>query len=97
MLCCLLCCPGEEEILEDYVISDQYHQVGLAGLEDNPKTTGLDRDAFERAPRQAMHYALRLLEDAGGVQQYLVDAGFGLDEQEQLRQVLSQPGSGVDS
>lgn len=90
MCCCLLCCSGEEDILEDYVISDQYHQVGLAGLEDNPKTTGLDRDAFERAPRQAMHYALRMLEDAGGVPQYLVNAGFGLDEQEQLRQVLAR-------
>jgi hypothetical protein len=88
----LPCCwrAAEEEILTDYVISDQYHQVGLAGLEDNPKTTGLDRDAFERAPREAMHYALRLLEDAGGVPQYLVNAGFGLDEQEQLQRLLAQ-------
>lgn len=86
------CCwpAAEEEILADYVISDQYHQVGLAGLEDNPKTTGLDRDAFERAPREAMHYALRLLEDAGGVPQYLVNAGFGLDEQEQLQRLLAR-------
>lgn len=66
--------------------------MGLAGLEDNPKTTGLDRDAFERAPREVMHSALRLLEDAGGVQQYLVNAGFGLDEQQQLRRLMARPG-----
>jgi len=64
--------------------------VGLAGLEDNPQATGLDRDTFERAPRKAMHYALRLLEDAGGVEQYLVNAGFGLDEQQQLQQLLAR-------
>lgn len=83
----------EEAILDDYEISDQYHQVGLAGLEDNPQTTGLDRNAFERAPREAMHYALRLLEEAGGVSQYLVKAGFGLDEQQRLRELLAAPGS----
>lgn len=90
-----LCSPAaaEEEILADYVISDQYHQVGLAGLEDNPKTTGLDRDAFERAPREVMHAALRLLADAGGVQQYLVNAGFGLDEQQQLQKALARDSS----
>lgn len=81
-------CAAEEEILDDYVISDQYHQVGLAGLEDNPKTTGLDRDAFERAPRPAMHFALRLLEQAGGVSQYLVNAGFDLQEQQTLVRLL---------
>lgn len=81
---------SEETILADYVRSDEYHQVGLAGLEDNPQATGLDRDTFERAPRKAMHYALRLLEDAGGVEQYLVNAGFGLDEQQQLQQLLAR-------
>jgi hypothetical protein len=92
VLLAVWCCAivAEEEILADYVISDQYHQVGLAGLENNPKTTGLDREAFERAPREVMHSALRLLEDAGGVQQYLVNAGFGLDEQQHLQQALSR-------
>lgn len=80
---------SEEQILQDYVISDKYHMVALAGLEENPRVTGLDRTKFERAPREAMHHALQFIsEKFGGVQQYLVKAGFGLEEQEELRQLL---------
>lgn len=79
---------GEEAILADYVKSDEYHMVGLAGIEDNPKATGLDRDIFERAPREAMQFALQLIQNAGGVEQYLTQAGLTRQEQEQLRDLL---------
>lgn len=94
---------SEEEILQDYVISDKYHMVALAGLEENSQVTGLDRSKFERAPREAMHHALQFIkEQYGGAQQYLVQAGFGLAEQEELRQLLLQddtydPGAGSET
>lgn len=63
--------------------------VALAGLEENPKVTGLDRAKFERAPREAMHHALQFIKQRwGGVSQYLVEAGFGLEEQQQLQDLL---------
>eukprot|EP00775_Hariotina_reticulata_P010394 gene10394-10552_t len=80
---------SEEQILQDYVRSDEFHMVALAGLEENPKVTGLDRAKFERAPREAMHHALQFIKQRwGGVHQYLVEAGFGRDEQQQLRDAL---------
>lgn len=83
---------SEAQVLADYVKSDAYHQVALAGLEDNPKVTGLDRQKFERAPREAMHSALQLLrEQYGGVAAYLERAGLGRDEQAELRELLLQP------
>jgi protein tyrosine/serine phosphatase len=83
---------SEEDILQDYVISDRYHMVALAGLEENPKVTGLDRAKFERAPREAMHHALQYIkEQYGGAQQYLVKAGFSPAEQEELQQLLLVP------
>jgi protein tyrosine/serine phosphatase len=85
---------SEEAILQDYVISDQFHMVALAGLEENPKVTGLDREKFERAPREAMHAALRFIDDSyGSITQYLAAAGFGEDEQEELRQLLLRDSS----
>ncbi|KAF8073065.1 NUDT1 [Scenedesmus sp. PABB004] len=88
---------SEEQVLADYVLSDRWHMVALAGLEDNPKVSGLDRAAFERAPREAMHAALQMLRDEhGGVPAYLAAAGFGPDAQQALRDALlrQQPGSG---
>eukprot|EP00879_Flechtneria_rotunda_P007267 GHRR01007624.1.p1 GENE.GHRR01007624.1~~GHRR01007624.1.p1 ORF type:complete len:314 (+),score=78.04 GHRR01007624.1:841-1782(+) len=81
----------EEQILNDYVRSNDYGMVALAGLEENPKVTGLDKQKFEKAPREAMHYALQYLKEAhGGIQQYLLNAGFSLDEQAELRALLLQ-------
>lgn len=36
---------GREAVLDDYERSDAFHVVALAGLEENPKVTGLDRRA----------------------------------------------------
>jgi hypothetical protein len=78
------------------VLSDDYHEVGLAGIEDNPKVTGLDRTIFERAPREAMHYALGLLAEAGGVQAYLEQAGLTREEQQSLQRLLLANAEGAD-
>ncbi|KAF6253028.1 protein-tyrosine phosphatase-like protein [Scenedesmus sp. NREL 46B-D3] len=85
---------SEEAILQDYVISDKFHIVALAGLEQNPKVTGLDRTKFERAPREAMHTALQFIRETyGSIPQYLTAAGFGQGEQQELRQLLRRDGS----
>uniref|UniRef100_A0A383V676 Tyrosine specific protein phosphatases domain-containing protein n=1 Tax=Tetradesmus obliquus TaxID=3088 RepID=A0A383V676_TETOB len=89
---------SEEAILQDYVISDQFHMVALAGLEENPKVTGLDREKFERAPREAMHAALQFIQEtSGSIPQYLAAAGFGKAEQEELRQLLLRDGGSSSS
>lgn len=93
---------SDEEILSDYVISDKYHMVALAGIEQDPQASGLDRSKFERAPREAMEHALEFIrEQYGGVEQYLVQNGFNVAEQEELRQLLlespaAQNGNGVE-
>lgn len=80
---------SEEQILLDYERSDAFHMVALAGLEGNPSATGLDREKFERAPRQAMQAAMRFIQDyAGSVEQYLVQSGFSLNEQQELMDLL---------
>jgi hypothetical protein len=69
--------------------SDEFHQVALAGLEGDPRVTGLDRSKFERAPREAMEHALRYIEAKhGSVANYLAAAGFTPPEQQQLKEQL---------
>jgi protein tyrosine/serine phosphatase len=81
-----------DAVLDDYVRSDAYHMVALAGLENDPNVTGLNRAVFERAPRAAMAHALEFLDaEAGGVQAYLERAGLGANEQNALRHALLLP------
>jgi hypothetical protein len=69
--------------------SDEYHMVALAGLEGDPRVTGLDRDVFERAPRKAMEHALRHINTKwGSIESYLEQAGFPLKEQQMLKERL---------
>lgn len=90
----VLACVGAsyDALIADYVRSDQYHMVALAGLEKHPDLKNLDRSKFERAPAEAMQHALKHLSaEYGGVLQYLEHIGFGIPKQERLRNALLLP------
>jgi len=71
------------------LFSDEFHMVALAGLEENPRLQGWIAPSSSESPREAMHHALQFIKQRwGGVSQYLVQAGFGLEEQQQLRDLL---------
>jgi protein tyrosine/serine phosphatase len=83
----------EEQILKDYERSDKYHMVALAGIDKQEELQALDKSRFERAPRESMQHALAHIQrKAGDIPAYLESfCGFSLQEQERLRQALSQP------
>lgn len=78
-------------VLDDYHASDSFHAVGLIGLEKEPGLAALDKRVFERAPREAMEYALAYLDritGGGGAQGYLAQHGFSLQAQARLKELM---------
>ncbi len=72
--------------------SDSYRQVALAGIEKKPELKGLDRSAFEGAPREAMQDALQYLRlRYGSPAGYMTAIGFGPEQQNRLRALLREP------
>ncbi|KAI8463692.1 MAG: protein-tyrosine phosphatase-like protein [Monoraphidium minutum] len=85
---------SEEQIVADYVKSDAWHHVALAGIENDSRVAALDRAKFERAPAAAMRHALaHLRETAGGPEAYLLSAGLTAEELRRLRAALLRPGA----
>ena len=69
--------------------------VALAGLEGDPRVTGLDREVFERAPRKAMAHALKHINTKWeSIASYLEQAGFTLKDQELLKERLTDKRGG---
>lgn len=82
----------EDQIVADYVKSDAWHHVALAGIEDDSRVAKLDRAKFERAPEEAMRHALRHIRRTyGGVEEYLLGAGLTTGEVGRLRAALLRP------
>jgi hypothetical protein len=50
----------DDQIIADYVKSDSWHHMALAGIENDSRIATLDRAKFERAPAEAMRHALRV-------------------------------------
>lgn len=92
----VLWCAGAttQQIIDDYIKSDRFHKVALAGIEDSEELRGLDKGVFERAPPEAMETLLKFLEDKyGGVGKYLSSIGFSEQEQKTLRTLMTTPSS----
>jgi protein-tyrosine phosphatase len=86
----------EDRIIADYVKSDEWHHVALAGIENDSRAAALDRAKFERAPAEAIRHALQhMRRTAGGVEAYLLGAGLTADEMRRLRAALLRPGAAV--
>eukprot|EP00195_Chlamydomonas_chlamydogama_P013534 CAMPEP_0202890628 /NCGR_PEP_ID=MMETSP1392-20130828/968_1 /ASSEMBLY_ACC=CAM_ASM_000868 /TAXON_ID=225041 /ORGANISM="Chlamydomonas chlamydogama, Strain SAG 11-48b" /LENGTH=312 /DNA_ID=CAMNT_0049574231 /DNA_START=219 /DNA_END=1157 /DNA_ORIENTATION=- len=82
-------CP-EPLIVEDYAMSDSYHRMALAGIENNPELRGLNRAVFEAAPRQAITEALQYLHcQYGGPHMYMQKIGFLEQQQQRLKELLT--------
>lgn len=85
----------EDQIVADYIKSDEWHHVALAGIEDDSRVAKLDRAKFERAPAEAMRHALQHVKSAhGGVEAYLESAGVTKEQMRRIREALLRPGAG---
>lgn len=87
----ILTCSGatRDQILDDYIKSDEHHKVGLAGMENSAAELGLDLSVFERAPREAMEVTLDFIDTQWGSRQaYMASIGFGPIEQQRLKMAL---------
>jgi hypothetical protein len=56
----------DDQIVADYVKSDSWHHMALAGIENDSRIATLDRAKFERAPAEAMRHALQVRPARGG-------------------------------
>ncbi|GAX79749.1 hypothetical protein CEUSTIGMA_g7190.t1 [Chlamydomonas eustigma] len=80
---------SDEEIVADYIKSDSFRKVALAGIENKKELRGLDFSKFEGAPAEAMEEALLYIRSKyGSPSDYLVSIGFGEAVQTEMRLLL---------
>eukprot|EP00892_Ulva_mutabilis_P003668 jgi/Ulvmu1/1673/UM115_0002.1 len=80
----------DEQIIDDYYLSDEHGQTALGNLAGKREVEKLDRAQFSRAPREAMEHLLTFVRDRyGSVSLYLEGCGFDSIEQAKLKSLLA--------
>lgn len=88
----MTCCGVPmQEIVDDYVKSNNLNEVALGGIEKMKDTRGINKDLFSHAPPEAIKTTFQYIEEKyGGVQTYLHHIGFSVEQQEQLAAILAK-------